>query len=97
MIYNTFIQSLKNNSPPIGISKPMQAMWYAKKGNWYKAHQIAQNITSDSGSWIHAYLHRVEGDESNARYWYNRANIKPINTDFNEEAKRIITHILDLN
>ena len=97
MIYNTFIQSLKNNSPPIGISKPMQAMWYAKKGNWYKAHQIAQNITSDSGSWIHAYLHRVEGEESNARYWYNMANIKPINTDFNEEAKRIITHILDLN
>ena len=95
MNYENFIKTLKNNQYPTGLSESMQAMWYAKKGAWDKAHQIAQNITTNIGSWIHAYLHRVERDNFNANYWYNKANIKPISTSFDEEAKQIILHIID--
>ena len=49
-----------NHLPP--IARPLQALWWAKKGNWEKAHDIAQDVESSNGSWVHAYLHRVEGD-----------------------------------
>ena len=72
-------------------------MWYAKNNNWDKSHQIVQNISTTIGSWIHAYLHRVEGDQFNAEYWYRKANMKPINESSNKEADQIIKQILDLN
>jgi len=52
----------------------IQALWWAKKGDWEMAHNIAQEVESSNGSWVHAYLHRVEGDLGNAAYWYRRAN-----------------------
>ena len=63
-----FKDSLTNSSPP-EVSPLLQAMWYDGNGNWNKAHDIAQEIHSREGSWIHAYLHRKEGDLSNAQYW----------------------------
>lgn len=59
--------------PPKGWSEPLRALWYAAKGDWESSHDIAQEINSPMGSWIHAYLHRMEGDEWNAGYWYERA------------------------
>lgn len=67
-----FKDSLTNSSPP-EVSPLLQAMWYDGNGNWNKAHDIAQEINSREGSWIHAYLHRKEGDLSNAQYWYYKA------------------------
>jgi hypothetical protein len=58
----------------------IKSLWWAKKGNWEKAHNIAQDIATNDGSWIHAYLHRVEGDLGNAAYWYGRAG-KPVKTN----------------
>ncbi len=52
---------------------PLLALWLAVRGEWEKAHGIAQEIESAEGSWVHAYLHRVEGDAFNAAYWYRRA------------------------
>ena len=97
MNYDSFIKSIKDISPPIDISLPLKSMWYAKKGEWDKAHQIAQDITSLLGSWIHAYLHRIGGDQYNAKYWYKRANIEPINTNLDDEANQIIMYILNFN
>ena len=97
MKYDNFIKSLKNNSPPSDISAPIKSMWYAKKGDWDMAHKIAQDIKTVLGSWIHAYLHRIEGDESNADYWYKKANVNQINANLDDEANQIIKHILDLN
>jgi len=58
---------------PGGLSEPLKAMWHAKAGEWEKAHDIAQEIKTPAGSWIHAFLHREEGDLGNAGYWYRRA------------------------
>lgn len=68
-----FKNSLSNPAPP-PVSSLLQALWYDAKGDWEKAHTIAQDITTKDGSWIHAYLHRKEGDQFNAQYWYTRAN-----------------------
>ena len=54
-------------------------MWFAAKGEWVRAHELAQAAKGKSGDWVHAYLHRVEGDLSNAKYWYRRAG-EPVHT-----------------
>ena len=93
MQLNEFIQSNKEESPPKGLSEPLQAMWYARKGDWETAHNIAQSISSELGSWIHAYLHRVEGDLSNAGYWYKRAGKQQFQGSTKAEADEIINSI----
>jgi len=59
--------------PPAGLSLPVQALWWAAKGNWDQAHKLAQQDEGKSGAWVHAHLHRIEGDLSNAGHWYARA------------------------
>lgn len=71
-----FKKSLKEKSPPEGLARPLLALWYEAKGSWETAHTIAQEINNPLGSRIHAYLHRKEGDNSNAGYWYSRAGVK---------------------
>ena len=68
MSYDQFIDSLKLNDPP-ETSPYLRALWFEKKNDWEQAHSIAQDIHDRGGSWIHAYLHRVEGDVWNANYW----------------------------
>ncbi len=63
----------ENDNPPEGLSMCLQALWWDNKGDWDRAHEIAQEAGSREGDWIHAYLHRVEGDLGNAGYWYRRA------------------------
>lgn len=64
---------MKVDEPASDLSPLLQAVWWDAKGNWERAHEIAQNVSSRDGAWVHAYLHRKEGDASNARYWYNQA------------------------
>jgi hypothetical protein len=73
MNFENFINTLSNTTPPAAISAYLQALWYDGKGDWEKAHNIVQDIHDKTGSWIHAYLHRKEGDNGNARYWYSMA------------------------
>lgn len=73
MDYESFIQSLGNREPPSGISLYLKAMWYDAAGRWEMSHNIAQDIPDKNGSWMHAYLHRKEGDAANAGYWYGKA------------------------
>ena len=56
--------------PPVRLSREAMALWYAKKGDWEAAHDIAQDIETPTGSWLHALLHLIEGDLGNARYWF---------------------------
>ena len=67
----------KDTSPPSGLSEEAQALWHAKKGNWEEAHNIAQEIHTAMGSWIHALLHLIEGDVGNANYWFHKAHKPP--------------------
>ena len=89
-----FNASLSENAPPI-ISKYLQALWYDAKGNWEKAHDIAQDISDQYGSWIHAYLHRKEGDHWNANYWYQRAGKVMPSKTLDEEWSDLVHQFLD--
>jgi hypothetical protein len=59
--------------PPRSLSREAQSLWFIKKGEWDKAHDIAQDIHTPTGSWLHALLHLIEGDLGNARYWFAEA------------------------
>jgi len=64
---------LAKGEPPAGLAPPLAALWWAAKGDWDAAHKFAQDDDSADGAWVHAYLHRLEGDLPNARYWYGTA------------------------
>jgi hypothetical protein len=68
-----FRVSLSGEAPPARLGEPAEALWWAAKGDWDKAHQLVQDDDSREAAWVHAYLHRVEGDLANAGYWYRRA------------------------
>lgn len=78
-----FRASLAADAPPAGLTPALQALWYAAKGDWEKAHDLTQPGGGEL-DWVHAYLHRVEGDLSNAGYWYRRAG-KPVATSSLDE------------
>ena len=75
MSFDEFRQSTTapTAAPPSGLSAALRALWWEARGDWDQAHQLAQNDRTPDGSWVHAYLHRKEGDEGNAGYWYARA------------------------
>ena len=68
-----FSASLQKNTPPAGLTEPLQALWHDAKGDWHLAHELVQHENEGDGAWVHAYLHRKEGDLSNALYWYKQA------------------------
>lgn len=74
MTLDEFEASLDHAGPPSGLVRALEALWWAKKGDWNKAHELAQAQDDHDGAWVHAHLHRVEGDDANAGYWYRRAN-----------------------
>ncbi|ADJ27751.1 hypothetical protein [Nitrosococcus watsonii] len=72
-----FKKLLSASQPPQDFPLPLQALWYEAKGDWHHAHHLAQSAGDKAGAWVHAYLHRKEGDLSNAAYWYSRAGQTP--------------------
>jgi len=96
MNYDRFIQTLTDDLPPKGITDLLTALWWEKKGDWHKAHIITQEIHTNNASLIHAYLHRREGDLSNANYWYRRANQLPSQNTLRDEAEEIIRFITQI-
>jgi hypothetical protein len=89
-----FKSSLKDNNPPENFSGLLVSLWYDAKGDWNKAHETAQDIMTNDGSWIHAYLHRKEGDLSNASYWYSRAGRKDSTASLDQEWEQILRELL---
>ena len=78
MTLEEFVQSAEADpDPPEELADEMRSLWLAKNGRWDEAHNIAQDIDTPMGSWIHAHLHLIEGDLSNSAYWYRRAG-KPV-------------------
>jgi hypothetical protein len=69
-----FKSSLAKARPPAGLSPALTALWWAGKDDWNKAHKIVMDEGGKDCAWVHAYLHRVEGDLDNARYWYRQAD-----------------------
>ena len=94
MTKEQFKATLGNALPPVGITASLAAMWYAGKGDWEQAHAIAQDVPTREGSWVHAYLHRQEGDEWNAHYWYNRAGRSMPPYSLEEEWEKMVAELL---
>ena len=93
MTLDEFTATLTAAAPP-GVAAPLRALWHDAHGDWNQAHTIAQDIDDATGAWIHAYLHRKEGDLGNAAYWYQRAH-QPVATDsLDEEWRRIVIALL---
>ncbi|WP_276392699.1 hypothetical protein [Eudoraea chungangensis] len=92
--YLTFMASLDEALPIEEWPLIKTALWWAAKGNWNKSHNIAQDLDSEEGAWIHAYLHRMEGDKFNAGYWYRRANKPYPDLALDKELEQIINTLL---
>ncbi len=89
-----FKESLSGAQPPGNVSEYIKALWYDANGNWDKAHNLVQDINDTKASWIHAYLHRREGDTSNADYWYSKAGKKRPLVSLEMEWEQIVNALL---
>ncbi len=89
-----FRQTTSDDFPPPFISVHLQALWYDAKGNWQKAHEIIEHLEDKNAAWVHAYLHRKEGDNPNAAYWYRKANKAMPVTDLAAEWDHIVLTFL---
>jgi len=95
MTYDEFEVSLSFEDPPVTNSPHLTALWHDKRGDWNTAHEIVQEMGDKDAALIHAYLHRKEGDESNARYWYRQAGKSfPSGQTLNEEWERLTRSLL---
>jgi hypothetical protein len=89
-----FKESLSQDQPPADASVYLKALWHDARDNWQQAHELIQDVPDKTASWIHAYLHRKEGDTWNADYWYQKAGRKRPNLSLNEEWEQIATALL---
>ena len=94
MTRDEFDAAVKSGHVPDGIGNALAAMWYDAAGDWEKAHSYAQDQEDAVGAWVHAYLHRVEGDLSNAGYWYRRAGRPECKDPLSEERDVILSSLL---
>jgi len=89
-----FTRSLAGREPPPGLPPALVALWWAGKDEWDKAHRIVMNEESADCAWVHAYLHRREGDRDNARYWYRRAGREQATGSLQSEWAAIVAAVL---
>lgn len=94
MTREEFIQLIEKSENYPSLPQPLQALWYIKKGDWDTAHEIVQNASDAESAWVHAYLHRQEGDLGNARYWYRRAGKPEFKAGLNQEWEQIVSDLL---
>jgi hypothetical protein len=95
MTPSAFRSCISQDTPPRDLPAPLQALWWAAKGDWDRAHKIVQDDDTADAAWVHAYLHRVEGDLPNARYWYAQATRPaangPLPTEWAEIAEALLS------
>lgn len=94
MELQAFKDSLLEDAPPAGLGGELQALWHEAKGDWHKAHKLAQAESGATAEWVHAYLHRVEGDMGNAGYWYRRCGKPFCETSLEAEWEEIAAALL---
>jgi hypothetical protein len=94
MTLQAFRASLSADAPPADLSPALQALWQEAKGDWRAAHALAQAQDDAEGAWVHAYLHRVEGDLANAGYWYRRAGRPASIQPLQEEWTAVVAALL---
>ena len=94
MTLTAFRRLTAEAAPPAELPPLLLALWHDARGDWDTAHQVAQDVAGEDGAWVHAYLHRKEPDESNARYWYRQAGRPLSRVSFEEEWEEIASALL---
>ena len=94
MTLDDFRASLAAGTPPNGLSKELQALWHEANGDWRRAHKLAQSQKGKVAAAVHAYLHRKEGDLSNADYWYERAGRERPKAALSKEWESLVAEFL---
>jgi hypothetical protein len=97
MNYDEFRATRNASNPPAGLPPLLTALWWDAKGDWNRAHEVAQSESGTDAAWVHAYLHRKEGDGSNAGYWYRQAGKPHCTLSLDEEWEQIAAALLARN
>ena len=92
-----FKASLNSEQPYTGLSIQLKSLWYDGKGNWHMAHNQVDSQTDQLSAWVHAYLHRKEGDIWNADYWYSKARQARPDVSLEAEWEALVIYFLDLH
>jgi len=95
MTLDAFRQSLARSTCPQDLTDALRVLWHDARGDWDEAHRVAQDLDTRDGAHLHAYLHRKEGDETNAHYWYRRANVRPFAGSLDDEWTALVAQFLD--
>ena len=90
-----FNETLEASEPPEYMNNLLQALWFDAKGDWETAHELVQSVYTNEGAWVHAYLHRKEGDIENAAHWYQKAGKTMPKNSLEEEWKNILSEFLE--
>ena len=96
MDLDAFVASLDASEPPGDLAPALRALWADARGDWDGAHALAQGVPGADGAWVHAYLHRKEGDASNAAYWYRRAGKPVCERSLTDEWRAIARALLEV-
>jgi hypothetical protein len=94
MTLDEFRKSLSQPRVPADLPPILAALWHDGKGDWHKAHELAQDVPDPDGAWVHAFLHRKEGDAANAAYWYRRAGQPVCRDSLDQEWESIVSAFL---
>jgi hypothetical protein len=89
-----FKESLHAAQPVTGLSAQLKSLWYDGKGDWHRAHAEVDHFSDQRSAWVHAYLHRKEGDTGNADYWYRQARQTRPNLSLDEEWEQLVLQFL---
>jgi hypothetical protein len=96
LTYQEFQEICAQEAPPEELNPLLTAMWRDFRGDWDTAHSLAQDVPTSDGSWVHAYLHRKEGDQANASYWYSRAGKSKPDINLEKEWEQISRVLIDI-
>lgn len=91
-----FKSSLNNTAPDAALSPQLISLWFDGRGDWHTAHEQVDHMSDRTSAWVHAYLHRKEGDIWNADYWYNKAGKTRPHFSLDEEWEQLVNHLLNL-
>ena len=94
MNLDEFKRSVAHEVPPSGLCVPLVALWWDNKGDWTQAHSLVDELETKDGMAVHAYLHRKEGDQDNAGYWYRRVSKPPATVTLAEEWEELARALL---
>jgi len=94
MTFDLFKSSLLDDAPPEDVGPVLRALWIEANGDWDGAHKVIQDMSDRSAAWVHAYLHRKEGDLTNAAYWYSRAGRELSSFSLDSEWEEIVKGLL---